>query len=122
MERKGVNREIELEKIIITQNRKKSTVGTITTVELEDFYIDDYKVEGVKKIENLGKHPTSFLFQNHVIVTDGKVKNPTETEKVTVIGILKGLNAAKSDEWAITLEEAVIETLTASGRAIFIDP
>lgn len=67
-------------KIIISQNGKKSTKGTITKVEVQDFFIDDYQIEGVKTVENLGGTWSPFKFQNHEIVTGGKVTNPDQTK------------------------------------------
>jgi hypothetical protein len=60
-------------KIIISQNGKKSVAGTITKVEVDNFFIDGYPLEGEKLIENLGGTFIPFKFQNHVKVIGGKV-------------------------------------------------
>tara|TARA_B110000211_G_C14036881_1_gene534988 strand:- start:78 stop:893 length:816 start_codon:yes stop_codon:yes gene_type:complete len=67
-------------KIIITQNGKKSVTGTITKVEVDQFFIDDYQLEGVKLIENLGGTLIPFKFENHVQVIGGKITSPDGTK------------------------------------------
>jgi hypothetical protein len=41
-------------KIIVTKTGKLAATGSVTTVTLENFYIDDVRVEGVATIENKG--------------------------------------------------------------------
>lgn len=63
-------------KMIISQDGKKKDKGTITKVELENFYVDDYKVEGVKTIENLGLVQGTLTVSSHVVVNGGKITSP----------------------------------------------
>ena len=71
-------------KVLITQNGKKSTIETITKVELNDFFIDDYKVEGIKTIEknaiefSLGNYNTT----DHVLVSGGQLISPDRTQTI----------------------------------------
>jgi hypothetical protein len=69
-------------KVLITQDGKRSTLGTITKVELNNFFIDDYKVEGVKTIE---KTDIEFSLGNsidHVLVTGGQLTSPDKTQTI----------------------------------------
>ena len=40
-------------KVLITQDGKRSTIGTITKVELNNFFIENYKVEGIKTVQRM---------------------------------------------------------------------
>ncbi|MFM7022192.1 MAG: hypothetical protein ACKOXB_04380 [Flavobacteriales bacterium] len=64
-------------KIIITKQGKIATPGTITTVTLEDFYIDGYRVEGTATLENKGF--TSGKYSMKYDVVGGKVTAPDNT-------------------------------------------
>lgn len=88
------NGRVRKGKIVIAQDGKKSVKGTITRVTLEDFYIDDYFVEGIKTIENLGLVAGTLSVSNHVVVTGGKITSPDgsknfqwNSDRINTIGI-----------------------------------
>lgn len=70
-------------KILITQDGKRSDVGTTTKVELIDFTVDQYAIEGTKTIE---KTAVEFSAGNingtdHVQVTGAKITSPDGSEE-----------------------------------------
>ncbi len=62
-------------KILITKTGKLATAGSITTVTLENFYIDGARVEGTATIENKGF--ASGYYSIKFDVTGGKIKATT---------------------------------------------
>ncbi len=73
-------------KILVTMDGKGSEEGTNTKVELIDFTIDGYKVEGIKQIETTSV--TRLLgfpinWTEHVTVSNGKITSPNGNEKFT---------------------------------------
>jgi len=62
-------------KIIFTTTGKYRTVGTVITATVEDYSIDDYLIEGHKKVENMGTNQDGHLYYN-IDITNGKITDP----------------------------------------------
>ena len=69
-------------KVLITQDGKRSTIGTTTKVELNDFFIDDYKVEGIKRVEKTAIEFSLGNSTDHVLVTGGQLTSPDKTQTI----------------------------------------
>lgn len=69
-------------KILITQNGKRSDIGTVTKAELIDFTIDDYAVEGTKTLERSAYEFSqgNFNATDLVTVRGGKITSPSGNE------------------------------------------
>ena len=66
-------------KIIYTMSGRYKTSGTQISVSLENYYVNDYKVEGTKTIINNGKNSdnhTNFT----ITITNGKITTPDGKE------------------------------------------
>lgn len=81
-------------------------VGNSYTVVPEDFYVDDYKVEGSKTITNLGLIDGTLHWQYSVDVEDGVITTP-DNETIQWV-------SSRTHTWRIFQGEFVIEG-TASG-------
>ncbi len=63
-------------KIIINITDRYLKQGSVRTVTFEDFYINDFKVEGTKTVTNEGPNDDGFMYFS-VELTGGKVITPT---------------------------------------------
>ncbi len=71
----GVNRRGKITAVFTGKYRDQGTVITITT---QDYYVNDYKVEGTKTVTNNGKNSANNT--NFTIDVDGKVTTPDGDE------------------------------------------
>lgn len=62
-------------KIVFTTTGKYRTVGTIITATVENYSVDDYLIEGNKKVENMGENADGHLYYN-IDITNGKITDP----------------------------------------------
>jgi len=65
--------------IIIIISDRYLKPGSVRTVTLEDFYINDFKIEGTKTVTNEGRNEDGFMYFT-VELTGGKVITPTGKE------------------------------------------
>lgn len=90
-----VNGRVRRGKLNIYLTGKFRQAGTVTTIVPEDFYIDDYQVEGQKVITNIGLTPELY-WQYTVSVTDAKITAPNgdtftwESQRTNEWRILQG--------------------------------
>ncbi|MBI4645713.1 MAG: hypothetical protein HY738_03710 [Bacteroidia bacterium] len=66
-------------KIVYTMTGRYRSQGTVITVTPQDFYIDDYKVEGTKTITNNGRNSNNNLSYT-VTVSNAKITTPDNKE------------------------------------------
>lgn len=108
-------------KILITQNGKRSTIGTVTKIEFIDFTIDEYKIEGIKTHERTAYQWSvgNFNGTDHVLVSNAKVTSPDGTEefswesdRIHQVGLIDG-------EW-VALIEGTINGVNTQGTAFTI--
>lgn len=108
-------------KIRITQDGKRSTIGTISKAELIDFSIDDYSIEGVKTFERTAYEWSqgNFNATDYVTVRGGKITNPSgnksfqwESDRTHKFGLING-------EWAVLIE-GTINGVNTKGTAFTI--
>jgi len=62
-------------KIIINISNRYLKQGSVRIVTFEDFYVNDFKVEGTKTIINEGRNDDGFIYFN-VELTGGKITTP----------------------------------------------
>ncbi len=75
----GLNGRIRKGKIIATVNGRYPDEGYYRTINFEDFYVDDYKIEGTKTVTNEGLNDNGNIsFSLHL--TGGKVITPDGKE------------------------------------------
>lgn len=78
-------------KIIISTTGRWRTSGTVVTVTTQNYYVNEYKVEGTKTITNNGRNSSNHL--NYTVqVTNGKVTKPNNAGIVT-------WNSTRNHEW-----------------------
>jgi len=65
-------------KILYTTTGWMRDSGTVVTVTTQNYYVDNYKVEGFKTITNNGRNSNNNL-SYHVVVTNGKITHPDGT-------------------------------------------
>lgn len=75
----GPNGRIHSGKIIVVVNKRYIDPEYYRTVSFEDFYVDGYKIEGVKTITNEGLNDNQNICYS-VILENGKVTTPDGTE------------------------------------------
>lgn len=75
----GPNGRTRSGKIIIMVNGRYISEDYYRTVSFEDFYIDDYKIEGFKEVNNEGKNEDGNI-NFSVVLTGGKVISPEGKE------------------------------------------
>ena len=63
--------------IIVTDRYIKQ--GSVRTVTFNDFYVNDFKIEGTKTVTNEGRNDDGFMYFT-VELTDGKVITPAGKE------------------------------------------
>ncbi|GAB4283939.1 MAG: hypothetical protein Kow0068_08920 [Marinilabiliales bacterium] len=72
----GLDGRLRRGKIVYTISDRYRNAGCVITVTPQDFYINEYKVEGTKKITNNGRNSANNL--NYTIeVINGKVTTPS---------------------------------------------
>lgn len=108
-------------KIIIAKNGNYRTVGTKTTVTLDDFSIDGYEIEGKKEItrDSYQISTNNIYFTDNITVTDGLITSPNginvftwESQRTHKIGYVNG-------EW-VTIIEGVINGVNTQGAPFTI--
>ncbi|NMC99151.1 MAG: hypothetical protein GYA62_05470 [Bacteroidales bacterium] len=65
--------------------------GCVITVTPQNYYVNDYKIEGTKVITNLGRNSSNHLLYS-VVVTNGKVTDPNGSTYRT-------WNSTREHEW-----------------------
>ena len=112
---------IKTGKILITQDGKRSTIGTTTKIELIDFTIDEYAIEGTKTVEKTNAEWSvgNFNVTDHVTVTGAKITSPDgnsefswESDRIHKGGLVDG-------EWVV-LVEGTIDGVNTQGTAFTI--
>ncbi len=61
-------------KIIVEFTGKYRQAGTVITITPDNYFVNDYKVEGKKIVENKGKNSSNHTY--YTITVDGKVTRP----------------------------------------------
>jgi len=83
----GINRR---GKLIVTVTGRYIDSGTVLTVQPQNYYVNDYLVEGTKTLTNLGRNANNHLTYQ-VVVTNGKVTFPD--------GQYTTWNSTRTNEW-----------------------
>lgn len=73
----GPDGRIRRGKVIIEYNGRRIFFGSVVYTELENFYLDDLKIEGVLKSENISKDLSKPKFK--ITVTNGMIMWPDES-------------------------------------------
>lgn len=63
-------------RLVVTANGRYRETGTVITASLEDFYFNDYHIEGTKTFTNLGRDVDS-LINYSIVVEGGKLTAPS---------------------------------------------
>ena len=108
-------------KILITQDGKRSSIGTTTKIELIDFTIDEYAVEGTKTVERTATEWSvgNFNGTDHVVVTGAKITNPDETAEFSWSSDRIHKGGLVDGEWVV-LVEGTIDGINTQGTAFTI--
>lgn len=122
-------------KLLSTLTGRHNTPGSVITTTLQNYYVNDYKVEGTKKITNKGNYTWE------VVVTGGKITSPenkivswestkTRTQTVgqatdsiifddvyTITGSASGINR-EGRKYTLTIKEALQLQMNCGGGRI----
>ena len=79
----GPDGRIRRGKVIIEYNGRRVFFGSVVYTELENFYLDDLKIEGILKSENISKELSSPKFK--ITVSNGKIVWPDESYTTWVL-------------------------------------
>ncbi|MGQ9846476.1 MAG: hypothetical protein ACUVQP_03095 [Bacteroidales bacterium] len=78
-------------KIIMTITTWYRDSGCVITITPQNYFVNDYKIEGTKVITNLGRNNQNHLHYS-VVVTNGKITDPNGTT-------FRTWNSTREDEW-----------------------
>lgn len=78
-------------KIIMTITTWYRDSGCVITVTPQNYFVNDYKIEGTKVITNLGRNNQNHLHYS-VVVTNGKITDPNNTT-------FRTWNSSRENEW-----------------------
>jgi hypothetical protein len=71
----GMHGHIRKGKIIVDQTGFMTVSGSVRTITFEDFYIDDFKIEGTRTVTSNGLNENQN-YQRTTVLADGKITTP----------------------------------------------
>lgn len=103
-------------KILINVTGKYRTIGAVRTIKFDNYYINDYKVDGIKTVTNKGRNSSGFMFYN-IDVKSAVVTTPEGGEILWESTRVRTWVNGEDTKWFIWDDEYDI-TGTSSGTGI----